>query len=392
MPVLAIPVLAVVGALLALLILYGAKSLGNFVAHILPTNIPIIGGAVRRFVVDAVDGAIAVIQVTLENAAAPIAKVISYPVTAVRNMLTNLADAMSEISVALITIKRTFVPHLIAVAVAQLRQVIDSVQSYLYNLLEHNVAALLSDIAAARSYALHLANAVESYVLGQLAAVKTQLVADIYAARDYALHLAETVQSTVLARLAAVEQSLLAQIAALSTWATARFAQVEALTVAKFAQAEADIVTAERAAIATSVATVDHAVAAGLSDIWDGVAAGVAAAEGVIATDFPDILAGLRAIPESLPLDVAGEAVLAGGAAIALTRYLERCGIPNCRNLSQYGRDLQALLGLVGDASLLALVVELATQPEQAAREVQSLFGGTADAVTRQVRDLIGAA
>jgi hypothetical protein len=334
--------------------------------------------------------ALAVLRAYLDDAAAPIAKVIAYPVTAARTMLEQIALALSETSTALIVIKRTFVPHLIAVAVASLRALMSAVQLNLEHLISAVETVLLADIAAARDYALRLARSVEVWAQALISAVETRLLNLISAVEAHVLAVISAVETRLLDLIATQVAALIGRIAALQTWTAAQVQHALAFTAQRFAQAEADIITAERAAVAQSIALVDGAVTRGLSDVWGDVTAAVAGAEGVIASDFPDILAGLRAIPRAIPADVAGEAVLAGAGVIALTRYLEQCGIPNCRNLSKYGRDLRDLLGLIEGADFLAWLLELAHDPAGAAREVDGVLGGITRPIAAEARSLFG--
>lgn len=379
MPVLALPALAIIGALLALLLLYGARSLTHLLRHLLDIGIPGTSINIGSGIESLLNVALSVVQAYLDDAAAPIAKVISYPVTAAKYILSNIADALSETGVAIRVIKRTFVPHLIAVAVSQLRQWIATVEN-----------VLLADIVAARNYALGLVNAARAYALGlanhvyavlraALTAAIGMLLAKIATAVASLTHLIAAVQAHVLAVVASVEASLIARIVGLQAWTAAQIQHALAFTAQRFAQAEADIVAAERAAIAESIALVDAGVVHGLSDVWGDVTSAAAAAEGVIAADFPDILAGLRSITRSVPADIAGVAALTGGLSIALTRYLEKCGVPNCRNLSGLGRDLQALLGMAEGLAFAELVAELVHNPAGAAADIRDTLGVLAD-------------
>jgi hypothetical protein len=264
------------------------------------------------------------------------------------------------------------------------------VETRLLNLISAVETVLLADIAAARDYALRLARSVEVWAAAQLAAAVLALHQLISAVETRLLNLISAVETHIFAVLAADVAALLARIASLQAWTAAQVQGALAFTAARFAQAEADIVTAEHAAIAQSIALVDAGVVHGLSDVWGDVTTAAAAAEGVIATDFPDILAGLKDIAGAVPADIAGVAALTGGLSIALTRYLEQCGVPNCRNLSKYGRDLRDLLGLVEGADFLAWLVELAHDPHGAAVEVETVLGGITRPIASEARSLFG--
>ncbi len=111
---------------------------------------------------------------------------------------------------------------------------------------------------------------------------------------------------------------------------------------------------------------------------------------GVAATDFPDITAWLKGISTTAATDIAGVTALSVATAGTLARYLERCGMPNCRNLSKIGRDLQDLFALIEGGSFLALIAYMISDPEGAAREAQSVLGPVVDDIGNGIRDLIG--
>jgi hypothetical protein len=68
---------------------------------------------------------------------------------------------------------------------------------------------------------------------------------------------------------------------------------------------------------------------------------------------------------------VLGTALAASTAVGTLVKdWLQRCGDPLCKNLSNFGNVIGALAGLGLDALLLALIVELYTNPGAVAHEV----------------------
>jgi hypothetical protein len=69
--------------------------------------------------------------------------------------------------------------------------------------------------------------------------------------------------------------------------------------------------------------------------------------------------------------------------------YLRECGVPNCVNLSQLGKDLQALLGLVEDASFLALIVDLIHNPAEGADIVNTVFGPVLNDALSDAKELL---
>ena len=123
---------------------------------------------------------------------------------------------------------------------------------------------------------------------------------------------------------------------------------------------------------------------------WVKITDDVAALEGVIATDLPDIAALARAIPRAIPRELAD--VIAGGLAIdALAiRYLRECGIPNCKNLHGFGKDLQGLFKLAEGAAFLGFLAYIITDPDGATRETEQVAGAILSDTIDGVRHLIG--
>src|SRR6266702_3467070 len=123
---------------------------------------------------------------------------------------------------------------------------------------------------------------------------------------------------------------------------------------------------------------------------WVKITDEVAALEGVIATDLPDIAALARAIPRAIPRELAD--VIAGGLAVdALAiRYLRECGIPNCKNLHGFGKDLQGLFKLAEGAAFLGFLAYIITDPDGATRETEQVAGAILTDTIDGVRHLIG--
>jgi hypothetical protein len=79
-----------------------------------------------------------------------------------------------------------------------------------------------------------------------------------------------------------------------------------------------------------------------------------------------------------------------GAITIPLTQYVERCGIPMCKNLNGFGAELQALLGLIGEGALLAFIIEAATHPEATADDTQAIATDIISPVFDAVKAIVG--
>lgn len=113
----------------------------------------------------------------------------------------------------------------------------------------------------------------------------------------------------------------------------------------------------------------------------------IAELAGATAAAGPD-LAGLRelikAVPTRAPATLGEAATDPQTIDRVLLRALADCVIPNCRNLSKAGRDLQSLFGAVEGLAMLAFIAEIIHDPARAADDTVTV----ADPV---MRDTVGA-
>jgi len=83
----------------------------------------------------------------------------------------------------------------------------------------------------------------------------------------------------------------------------------------------------------------------------------------VLGADFPwlkdleQVLAGAGAA------GLAGALIRSLAGTQAITKLAEECIVPNCLNLSGFGSELHNLLGVAGDAALLAFLVTAVADP-----------------------------
>lgn len=214
------------------------------------------------------------------------------------------------------------------------------------------------------------------------------------AADTVVLHTAQHLYNLAIGYTNAALRDALGQSVNVLKLVDAEIANAETGIVKYVGQVGADVlkaadtfaVTAASQAVGSLVTDIDHViepVAVGLID-------DVGSLVGTLATDFPDVSSLLRSIDLTKVTDIAGAIAGTMALARALARLSEDCTVPNCRNLSQYGRELQALLSLVGDASFLALLVELIHDPGAGAATVRDLFGPIADGATSLARDMVG--
>lgn len=391
MPVVALPALGVLAAaVLALLALMASGLLTKVVGYLMP-NWHIPGySQLRSAVLNGITSVLDAIGGTLSSSLAYLGNIVAYPLAVLRALLNAGASALAATAATLAWI----VHHAIPRAIRALHKVIDhaitAARHYALSLVRTAVHALHHLVQLARHYALslvhaavrtlrHLITDARHYAAGLVGALARTVAKDIAhaiaASEAYAAHLVRTIR----ADLAGVAADIRAAVRTAETY-------TDKAVASAVRTAEA---TAAKAA-GVLVADLDHAATAAVDAIWSGVTDEVATLEQVIGTDLPRIGAAVRNIPTAIPGDLAEALAGIGALAIPALRYMEDCGIPNCRNLSQFGRDLQGLLGLMGAGALLAMFIELATDPDGGARNVVDTLGTLAADAVDEAKNLIG--
>lgn len=385
-----LPVGAVVAGLMALLFLLAWAQWGHAITQTLNVNIPLIGNALGRLVSDALEASYLVLLGWFDAAVTPIADTIIRPIVAVESIFDALNSMGQSTLNAVITITTVKIPAAIGVA----EQFTASTGSYILTqvggwvatlqgvvntglALEHAYAA--AAFASAEQYTLSLANYLQGQFAGLLANLQTVVAAGLAAAHQFTLDAyTASINYTVTAYNAAISHAdqLAAQAAAnLTATATA---------IEGYADATATH------AVGVLSTDIDNAITSSLVAVWPDISAVIPELEGVIGTGDADILDALGRIDWTIPGTIAGVASLAGVTALTLARYLKDCGIPNCQNLSQFGKDLQDLLALANSASFLELIVGLIRDPGDATYIIDNAFGGAITSGISEVRSLIG--
>lgn len=370
MPVVAVGAIgAVIAALMALLVIYGLSVLGKSLAQLIPNwHIPGLGN-IRSFFVNAIDGAVSAVSDLLSMAVAPIANWLLAPYHLLNELISRIINTAHDIYHAILAVK----------AYA------GSVYTSLYHFIGNRVTALehlaYTLYQQAINVAHSLVNELSDYVAGRVTAL-IHLADFLYQqAVNIAHALVQELSGYLAGRVTALEHLI-------QFYYGQAVAQAEALAARGEAYARAVAHSAALAAVGVLTTDVIHAITRGWIDIRDEVKT----LEGVLATDLPDIGALVRAIPDAIPVSLAG--VAAGDLAIerVMVRYLAECGIPNCRNLGGFGKLLQDLLSLAGGAGLLAMLAEMINDPAQAVTDTIDTLDVVVTDTVRGFEDLIGAA
>lgn len=231
----------------------------------------------------------------------------------------------------------------------------------------------LSDHMTALFSALESATAAAVKVLrGDIASAESTARAEISAARS------------------ALEAELAGKVAAAQAAAAALYRQAEADTATAAKAAEAYAAARASAALGAAVAAVDSTAATVGAAVWPGIVTDVQGLSGVIGQDLPAIRDLVDAIPRAVPGDLA--AVIGGVAALAIPalKYMEECGIPNCRNLGGLGNFLQDLLGDATAAALIAWLALAVADPSAWGNETANALTGIGSDAMNAAKTLLG--
>jgi len=347
MPVIALGGLAVVMvSLMALLLLLGTAPVQRFLSNIL-SNIPIVGGYVDGWIngaINAVAGWLASIVGDIDSWIASL----YYPI----QVLIGFAhDGLNAVHDQLQKIVQAYVPFVLGNLWNQTWGYIQSLTSAIATTLtQAETFAYNIGLSLANSIAASLVTA-ETFAYDIGVSLANTISATLVTAETFAYNIGVSLADTIEREIATLTDSVIAKLLALQDWTTQSIA----------------------AAYAAVFTNLGNQVTQELGGIWDTVATeGDAAVQG-IAAEYPDIASQLRNIPLTVPGDIVGALAAVGAITIPLSTYVERCGIPMCKNLSGFGNELQALLGLVGEGAMLAFIIDAIEHPEQVANDTQAI-------------------
>lgn len=378
--------LAVLALMLLLSIGYAAKGIANLMPG---ANIPIIG-SIRGWIIRLADAWIDTIGHVFDAVVSPLADVIEAPIQVVANIIDRIYKYLNDLQTVAKWTVVTFIPReLSAVRKWAAAELAVSATS-LSHIIDSGVSTLYKDFLAAKAYALAKVEALAKTVAADLTKAENftkSEIATALAAGTAVLTKAETFTTAAVATLGRAVVTEVAQSAGIAAAATVALSKTVATDVAGLGARIDQVATTTVAATLGVLSTdIDHVATAAWVELEDAVGAAI----GVAGTDFPDIRSWLGDLSIPKIGDIAGVTTIAISVAGALSRYLEECGMPNCRNLSALGRDLQALLGLVEDAAFLAFLIEFAANPSGAANDVESFLGPVASGIKDTLSSAFG--
>lgn len=387
-----IPLAALVAALVALLVLYATGTLAHAIASVIP-NWHIIGlGHLRDAVLAGIDAGLAWCEDLMDDTIAPLAKFITAVIARPERLASSLVDLAGRMRGVAAWIVETYIPR----EVAALRKTVTAA------LVKAEAYAVAKVAALAHTVAADLVKA-ETYARTEVAGLAKTVEHDLSVAETYAKTAVAGLAKTVAHDLAVAETYADTRVTALAKTVTADVNKLGAQVVAGVATAAAAATAAEQAAASAAVTTatstisavtgyVDLEVSKAVSAVWPEITDAVDGAIDAAGNADADITDALGDLAKAVPTDLVGTIAGVTTISLAMTRFLRDCGIPNCRNLSELGKFLENLLGLAGEGALLAMLLAMIHDPEQAAVDVQDDLGGLLSGAVDTVKGLLNVA
>lgn len=393
MPVAAIGGIGLIaGAIVALLFLLAYGSMRDSIHQNLTYNVGVGPFTVDLlgWAVDAADFVYEALLAVLDGLTVPLANAIIAPVAAIESLFDQALQAVSQTAGAVANLYWGVIP--------ELANAIESATGF-------NLLAVYSDVDQISAGFLNVAQTLQTDLGARIAGVVSQEFADVTHLQNEidSLTVGATLDVTDVTDIAthAAQAVVSSSAATLGAAISTAFDDAEAFTrqnvsallgdiAAAVTTAEQFTTTAVEAVAGISITDIDTAITTGLTAIWPDISAVIPELEGVIGTGDADILDALGRIDWTIPANLTGVASLLGVTSLTLARYLKDCGIPNCQNLSQFGRDLQDLLAIANSASFLGFIVELIRDPGDAAATLDNAFGDIIGTGIADVRSLIG--
>jgi hypothetical protein len=383
--------LAVVGALLAAMFVYAIVIVAKGFAGLFPTDIPILSTIHRFFYNIALVGGAAASWI-MSDFIRPLINAIVGPILGFIRMLEGLANFASEAAHSWVWLLTKGIPGLASRLTSLIVAGVHRAYAYALRLYHAAVAYVVAEVKVVERYAVALVHNLARAVLHDLALVKAYAVAIVHNLAVAVVHDIAVVKAYAIALVHT-------EVVALSNAIRAVDAKVAALSTGIIKLIRSEVATGVQAAEQFAVAEAAHAIhivdvdaAAAIAAVAPGIIDDVGKLIDTIGTDLPDIGAAVRAIPRDIPGDLAASLTMVGALSVPMLRFMRECGIPNCRNLSQFGRELRDLLGALEDGALIAFLAMLCTDPEGAASFVTDDIGGVIDGAVSAARDLMGVA
>lgn len=380
---------AIVGGLVALLILLGVGAAAYFVGSF-GANIPIIGGWLSSVAGDVLQAEAYAAQWFYGRFLWAI-KTLIYAAEAV---IHGIPDTVFRTSTAFLSvigfIRWSLIPNTLSAARYYAGLLAADAKAYAWRLYVQATDYANALLSLAESYALSLWRSAIAYA--------DAIAGDV---ADYALRLFRAAIAYVDAKavelgtvVGGVYASLTADIASLRDMMLATVANAVRALRGDIVDAEHRAISAARdfaaAAESDAIKAVDVAASLTVGAVWPGIVTDVDELIKVIPGELSDVGDAVRAIPRVVPGDLADAMAALGVLAIPMLRFLHDCGVPMCRDLHGLSDLFADLSSAATDAALLAFLAMAAGNPQMAADDILTVARPVADATASVTRDLLG--
>lgn len=381
---------AVVAAFFALLFMLGWYFFGKAVTRALNVDLPIIGNVIGNLVADGLNFAYGYLVFLFDQAITPITEFFLRPIATIENTFDATYQTFASAYSAMNRLAYFNVPQAvgaqISFAVDYSSAVLGAAELYTRN----EVADIRMEVNSLADSFVDTTVAANRYTDNAIADVRNLIgsgVTDI----DTVTNIANSAASAIAGQILTAAEGFTTQAFASATGYADTLAHTLENDITLGTQAAEDYANQLATTLPQIITTdIDNTISGALAGIYTDIDVAITDVTGVIGTGDADVLDALKRIPISIPLDLAGLVALTGAGTLTMLRYLKECGIPNCKNLSGLGNELQTLLGVVEDASFVGLLVELIHNPSGAADAVSNTFGAAINAGTSLSKELLG--
>lgn len=372
--VIALPALAAFAlAVAALLATFGFEPTKQILSRFF-SNVPLIGGWIASNIDTIVGDAIAGLTGWLGILANPL----HHWIQALYRPLQSALDGTSNSFVAVYNKLHQIVNTIIPGVVTNLTDLIGREALALTNLIGAEAVALTNLIARVAA-SLTASIAAEATALTSLIAAEAVNLTDLIgsAVSNLEASIARVVswaQTEIATTAADLTGLIAAEATALTNLIGSTAVNLERSIAGGLSTLEA-WTAAQLVAVYDAVfSTLSRGFADVLGPLWGAIQRPAEQIREDIAAEYPDVAAQLQAIPGTVPLDVVGAIAALGAITIPLTTFVERCGLPMCKNLSGFANDFNILENLLVDGALFAFIAELARDPGAAATEIKDIL------------------
>ena len=233
---------------------------------------------------------------------------------------------------------------------------------------------LIADVTALDTRVTSLFTTAETYAAGLVSTAERDLSAAITNAEVSAAEHLSAAETSILNGLHSVASSASADLASLAAQANSVDARL-ARDIITESQAVAAAAAANLSAVAGGIYTdLDTWGVQAVADAWPDAEGDLAALRATLGADFPWLQDLLPLLAGAGAAGLLGALIRSLAAANVVTNLANDCTIPNCRNLSGLGNDLQELLSLAATSALIAWVIFCVTDPVAAATDIQDVL------------------